>query len=316
MAGESAQKTMNRMRQKLPSSLERQVLVKNRHCCCICQNDGYGKDVLVHHIDGKNSHNVESNLAVLCLIHASQADAGLQKGKLGSGRKLKPEAVRQYKKMWERKIELGLQHRKEILPMRDKRQLELMYKFEIRKTKNLILSLKDRDKRIKEAFDYFDQLVLEEFISGIDIRNVLLDAYSDIALFTIDTIEMPKRLAKSLWGLILHLVGPGMVRITAKDKKIFLECLRIFETIGEWAGEYNGGIPVLRAVCQQIFEFAKIANWYDLMYEKKKLFVVFGKIHKACAKFEPPGPTRKAKRAINARQAVVHKYCDKAKRLS
>jgi hypothetical protein len=304
------------MRRKLPSSLERRVLVKNRHCCCICQNDGYGKDVLVHHIDGNNSNNIESNLAVLCLIHASQADAGLKKGKLGSGKKLKPEAVRQYKKMWERKIELGLQHRKEILPMRDKRQLELMYKFEIRKTKNLILSLKDRDKRIKEAFDYFDQLVLEEFISGTNIRKVLLDAYSDIAMFTIDTVEMPKRLAKSLWGLVLQLVGPSMVRINANDKKIFSGCLRIFEIIGEWAGEYNGGIPVLRAVCQQIYEFARIANWYDLVSEKRKIFVLFGKIHKACASFKPSGPIHKAKKEIIGRQTVVRKYWDKAKRLS
>lgn len=304
------------MRKKLRPTLERHVLVKNRHCCCICQGDGYGKDVLVHHIDGNNSNNIESNLAVLCLVHASQADAGLKSGKLGSGKKLKPDFIRQYKKIWEKKIELGVQHRKEILPMRDKRQLELLYKFEIRKTKNLILSLKDRDGRIKEAFDYFDQLVLEEFISGINIRKVLLDAYSDIALFTMNAIEMPKRLAKSLWGLVLQLVGPSMVPITAKDKRIFSECLRIFETIGEWAGEYNGGVPVLRAVCQQIFEFARIANWYDLASEKKRLFALFGKIHKGCARFKPSGPARKVKKEISARQTVVRKYWDKAKRLS
>ncbi len=315
MSGDSVSKKVIQMRKKMPSSLEKRVLVKNRHCCCICQSDGYGKDVLVHHIDGKNSHNVESNLAVLCLIHASQADAGLLKGKLGSGKKLKPEAVRQYKKMWEKKIELGLQHRKEILPTREKKQFELLYKFEIRRTKNLMLSFKDGDKRIKEAFGYFDQLVIEEFISGLDIRSILLDAYSDIALFTMDNIELPKRLAKSLWGLVLHLVGPGMVHITAKDKKIFSECLGIFETIGEWAGEYNGGIPVLRAVCQQIFEFARIAYWYDLVYEKKRLFIVFGKIHKSCLNFEPSSPSNKAKKEIIARQTVVRKYWDKSKRL-
>lgn len=111
------------MRKKLSPSLERRVLVKNRHCCCICQNDGYGREVLVHHIDGNNSNNVESNLAVLCFIHASQADACLTKGKLGSGKKLKPDAVKQYKKIWERKTELGLQHRKENLPIREKNNL-------------------------------------------------------------------------------------------------------------------------------------------------------------------------------------------------
>jgi hypothetical protein len=67
---------------------------------------------LVHHIDGNNSNNIESNLAVLCLVHASQADAGIKPGKLGSGKKLKPDDVTQYKRIWERKIELELQHRK------------------------------------------------------------------------------------------------------------------------------------------------------------------------------------------------------------
>lgn len=108
------------MRQKLPPSLERRVLVKNGHCCCICQGDGCGKEVLIHHIDGNNSNNVESNLAVLCLIHASQADAGLRQGKLGAGKKLKPDSVRQYKKIWQRK------RRTETLPLRAKKQLEIL----------------------------------------------------------------------------------------------------------------------------------------------------------------------------------------------
>jgi hypothetical protein len=106
-----------------------------------------------------------------------------------------------------------------------------------------------------------------------------------------------------------------MVRMTSKDKKIYSGCLNIFETLGEFAGEFGGGIPVLRAVCQKMYEFAEIAEWYNLVSEKKKLFAVFGKIHKACERFEPPGSARKAKKEINARQAEVRKYWDKAKRL-
>jgi hypothetical protein len=304
------------MRKKIPYSLERCVIVNNRHCCCICQNDGYGKEILVHHIDGNNSKNIKANLAVLCLVHASQADAGLKGGKLGSGKKLKPDAVRQYKKIWERKIELERQHRREILPLQTKKQLEILYKFEVHKTKNLILSLKEKDRRVKEAFDYFDQLVIEEFISGVNIRIILLDAYSDLAVQTIDDVKVPIRLAESLWGLLIHLVGPDMVRMTAKDKKIFSECLRIFETLGEFAAEFGGGIPVLRAVCKEMYEFAEIATWYKLMAEKRKLLKVFSKINKACASFESSGPRCEAKKEINARQNEVRKYWDKVKRLS
>lgn len=304
------------MRQKLPPSLERHVLVNNRHCCCVCQGDGYGKEVLIHHIDGNNSNNIESNLAVLCLVHASMADAGLRQGKLGAGKKFKPDSVRQYKGIWQRKIKLEQQHRRETIPLRAKNQLEILYKFEIHKTKNLILALQDSDKRIKEAFDYFDQLVIEEFISGINIRGILLDAYFDLAVQTIDGITLPQRLSKSLWGLLLHLVGPDKVRITAKDKKIFSECLRIFETLGEFAGEFGGGTPVLKAVCKEIYEFAEIASWYKLAPERKRALSVFRKIHSTCASFEPAGAARNAKKEINDRQAVVRKYWDKAKRIS
>ncbi len=123
------------MRPKLPSSIERRVLLQNRHCCCVCQVDGHGKEVLIHHIDGNNRNNVESNLAVLCLVHASMADAGLKHGKLGSGKKLKPDSVRQYKKIWQKKADLASQHRIETLTLRAKKQLEILYKFEIHKTK-------------------------------------------------------------------------------------------------------------------------------------------------------------------------------------
>jgi hypothetical protein len=244
------------------------------------------------------------------------ADAGLSRGKLGAGKKLKPDSIRQYKGIWQKKIRLEAQHRRETIPLRAKNQLEILYKFEIHKSKNFILSLQDRDKRIRETFDYFDQLVIEEFISGINIRAILLDAYSDLAVQTIDATTLPKRLSKSLWGLLLHLVGPDMVHITVKDRKILLECLRIFETLGEFAGEFGGGIPVLKAVCKEIYGFAEITSWYRLESERKHVLSVFRKIHIACASFGPPGATRSAKREINDRQAVVRKYWNIAKKLS
>ena len=49
---------------------------------------------------------VAANLAVLCLVHASAADAGLKKGKLGSGKKLKPDEVREFKKIWEKERDI------------------------------------------------------------------------------------------------------------------------------------------------------------------------------------------------------------------
>lgn len=304
------------MRPKLPPFIERRVLLQNRHCCCICQVDGYGKEVLIHHIDGNNRNNVESNLAVLCLVHASIADAGLKHGKLGAGKKLKPDSVRQYKKNWQNKADLERQHRKEALTLRAKKQLEILYKFEINKTKYFILSLKDNDRRVKEAFDYFDQLVIEEYISGVNIRIILIDAYFNLALQAINAIVVPQRLANSLWRLFNHLGSSDKVPITSKDKKIFSECLGIFEILGKDAGEFDGGIPVLMIVCQKLYEFAEIASWSKLASERKRLFSVFDKIYKACANFSLPGATSNINKEISTRQAVVRQFWDKAKRLS
>lgn len=153
-----------------------------------------------------------------------------------------------------------------------------------------------------------DQFVIEEFISGINTRTLLIDAYSDIALLLIDSKEIPQILAKSLGGLMTHLVGRSLFPMDAKDKKIFSECLDILESLGEFAAEYD----VLRAVCQQLYEFTEIADKDG----KKKLFTVFSKIFKACSEFEPSGPNCKAEKESKDRQAVVKKYWDKAKRLS
>lgn len=76
------------MRKAIPNSKEKKVLVMSKHCCCICQAERIYKPVAIHHIDGNNSNNKLENLAVLCLDHHSMADAGLKKGKVGSGKKL------------------------------------------------------------------------------------------------------------------------------------------------------------------------------------------------------------------------------------
>jgi hypothetical protein len=115
--------------------------------------------------------------------------------------------------------------------------------------------------------------------------------------------------------LLLHLVGPDKVSISAKDKKIFSECLRIFETLGTFAGEFGGGVPVLEAVCKELYGFAEIAGWYKLTPERKRIFSVFRKIDSACKSYKPPGSTVNSKKEIDLRQAVVCKCWDKAKRI-
>lgn len=244
------------MRHKLSPSLERCVLVKNRHCCCICQSDGYGKDVLVHHIDGNNSNNVESNLAILCLIHASQADAGLKRGKLGSGKKLKPDFVKQYKKIWERKIELELQHRKKT-----QRRPSIGNRGEL---KRLMREALGATRRRPEDIAMFEQKVIE-----IDLLD---DVSSDNKVSTFHELGQEVALNSDrgtvllieyiLWQLAAW-ISPSIVKEiieSRKARKLLRHIAGILWDIGVNAVEYGRGKDVIRMIANAILEVREKAQ--------------------------------------------------------
>lgn len=278
------------MRIQLPSTLEKRVLVKNRHCCCICQKDGYGKEVWIHHIDGNNSNNVLGNLAVLCVSpHASQADAGLVSGKVGSGKKLSPDEVREFKKIWERKIDEENKIKKQVLSLQSRKQIEIFYVFEINKIKNEILSYEGKGSFVKEKFDFLDQLVLEELISGVKIRKILIKAYDEMSVQLIGESEKTKRLAKSIWGLFLHLVGPEHVKINQHDLIIFRKGIDAIETLGSFTAEFNDDISSLQSVCSIIYDLGMIAHWYGLKNEKSKILKALNAVKKSSQVYEKSG---------------------------
>jgi hypothetical protein len=303
------------MRKKLPSKLDKKVLIKNRHCCCICQRDGIGKEVIIHHIDGNNSNNIISNLAVLCLIHASQADAGLSKGKLGSGKKLKPDAVREYKRLWERKIEVERNIQKQILPITQKKQVETLFYFEIRKTITEIIALNDADKRVKEKFKFLDQLYFEEAFSNLNLRKILIQAYSDISVLTIETNNLPKVLCASILNLFLHLVGPEEVPIRSEDKKLFAKSLDVLKTLGEFAAEFNNK-SVLKKVCDTIYEFGEIATWYNLKKEKREIYEILNKMKKYALDFEDKKRTKTVINEREERKKIIDKTLNDIKKIA
>jgi len=274
------------MRKKIPKPLERKVLVMNKHCCCICEISAIHKAIAIHHIDGENSNNKISNLAVLCLEHHSQADAGLKRGKVGAGKKLTPTAVRDYKKRWEAKVNAIGMAQKRTFPLYQKKHLEILYQFEINKIKNEILSFSDNNKRLKEKFDYLDQLVLEDLISGIRLRRFIIQAYSDIAVQTIGDTNRPKLLSQSLLNLFLHLVGPEYVSVSSEDKKLLRESIKIFNTLGSFAGEFSDKISTLKIVCKDIIDLTEIAVSYNLKGVKNKILRDLSKVQKDCYEYE------------------------------
>ena len=81
-------------REKIPDATAVALLVANRHRCYICNVPH--KHVEIHHIDGNNSNNDPTNLAVLCRDCHSRVT-----GDEGLGRRYSEGEVREYKRRWE-----------------------------------------------------------------------------------------------------------------------------------------------------------------------------------------------------------------------
>lgn len=90
---------MERSRGKPRSGLATLVLMRNKHRCCVCQQE----QVILHHIDGNHENDVASNLAVLCLHHH-----GLAHARLKLGQNYTPAVIRAYKAVWETRVRKGV----------------------------------------------------------------------------------------------------------------------------------------------------------------------------------------------------------------
>jgi len=80
-------------------SCEYPILADNRHICCICHKNG--KDVQLHHIDGKPSNNSPENLCVLCLDCHGKVER-----KPTMARQITSGELRIYKNNWEKHCRL------------------------------------------------------------------------------------------------------------------------------------------------------------------------------------------------------------------
>lgn len=300
-------------RVKISHKTEVKILMKNKHTCCICRDFKSYQEPIIHHIDGNPSNNDENNLAVLCLIHASMADAGLRKGKLGSGKKLKPDEVLVFKRTWEEKCETEIRLEKRVLPVKERKQLEILYKFEISKRKNEILSLSQEQQHLRRNnYEFLQQLLIEEFITGLKLRPVILKAFSDIGLQSAGDNNIALPLIDAIGGLFLHLVGPEDVKMYPNDKKLLLESMDIFEIIGRYGAIKSEDVEVLKKTCQKIYELAEISSWYKFIEFKNKALKTLKKIRKKCLAF---GTSEKAKKSIAERLRDVDETIRKVSKL-
>ncbi len=305
------------MRKAIPKSKEKKVLVINKHSCCICQEERVYKPVAIHHIDGNNSNNKIENLAVVCLDHHSMADAGLKKGKLGSGKKLMPSHVKEYKKLWEAKVNLTSKVEKRKFPLYQKKLLQILYQFEINKTKNEILVLSDSDKRLTEKFDYFDKLFFEELTGEIHLRKFLLDAYHDLVVpgWIFEDRNKTKLLAKAVPGLFGHLGNPDWVPMDRSDRQLLIKALNVLETLASFAGEFGPYLGPVKDGCNAILQLAEITSPYGLKGVREKFIGVLKEVQKNCSKYDSEKANKQASQQRQRRVAVVKKTLQALKAL-
>lgn len=87
--------TKRQRRPPIPKALQQRLLYESQYVCCICQRHG----VQIHHIDGDNSNNSETNLIVLCLEHHGEAHTIRSLGK-----NLDASGLRHAKKKWTNQV--------------------------------------------------------------------------------------------------------------------------------------------------------------------------------------------------------------------
>jgi len=304
-------------RKRIPRNIEIKVLLRNKHSCCICRDPKSGQGVIIHHIDGNPNNNDGSNLAVLCLNHASMADAGLVKGKLGSSKKLSAEEIKSFKQSWEKKVLEEVKIERKLLPIRERKQLEILYKFEISKRKNEILALsKKSTETIKNNFEFLQQLVLEEFITGIRLRSVLLKSFLDIALQAVGESYLSLPLIDAIKGLFFHLIGPKNVKMSSYDKKLLLESLDVLNTIGGFGGEFSDDLHVLKRTCKTIYELSEVSYLYKFHKFLAKSGKILNSIKRDCLKYEPINKGNNKEKIIKEKVKIVDNTIKSIKDLS
>ncbi len=244
------------------------------------------------------------------------ADAGLRKGKLGSGKKLTPDEVRSFKIGWENKAIAEIKVERRILPTRERKQLEILYKFEISKRKNEILSLPEKEQKTrKNNYEFLQELVFEEYTKNLKLRPLLLDAFEDIAMQSLNQSFIQIPLIEAISGLFLHLVGPKYVKIYSDDKKLLLQSLDVLKTVGSFEADLSDNINVLKRVCKKIYELAEVASWYkfDKFIDKTKL--TLNSIKKDCFSYKSTSRSNEKEKIFRDKLKIVDNTIQSIKKL-
>ena len=240
---------------EVPRKLSAILLFRNDHICCICRERN--KDVEIHHIDGKNSNNTWSNLAVVCRDCHSKVT-----GSRGLGRGYLPEEVARYKDEWERAV----RKRRSLLAGARSSAPKIgrdLLLFEIKRATYELASTDDA-KRSKAILEYLEMFYIFDRAS-----KLILDELKQIAPFVSDK---PKGALVVEYALhyFWHLIGAEDVKAKNSDLKLMEKASDLFLFMAQMQSAIEETAS-MKAIMDGLHELYEIAEDYKLLGIQKML---------------------------------------------
>jgi hypothetical protein len=277
---------MRKIRLAIPANSADEVLYRNDHTCCICNEAR--KHVQIHHIDGDPSNGSIANLAVVCLDCHSRV-TGVQ----GLGRHYGAGEVRQYKRAWEQVV---LYRRSKFKPPSRASQRELIGQIDMIMCQ--ILATSDSTRR-KELLEVIYNLHLWRGTPQIDRQ--IIEGFGHLAVMSgLDMPALARELASKVWELCWHFVGPHQVKMDRSGANFVARCADVVESLGTYNCLMERNLRALRAALNTAENLFDVAVWYKNEKIATAVLKVYIEGMKACESREThefPGGGKELRRS-------------------
>jgi hypothetical protein len=263
---------MSKIRLPVPADSAEEVLYRNDHTCCICNVPR--KHVQIHHIDGDPSNFNMNNLGVVCLDCHS-----LVTGTQGLGRRYSAGEVRRYKTAWEQVI---LYRRSKYKPPSQASQRELIGQVDVMICQ--ILATSDHARR-KELLELIYHLHMWRGTPGLDKQ--IIEGFGHLAVMSgLGMPRLARELARKVWELCWHFVGPHQVKMDRIGFKLVVRCADVVESLASYNCIMERNLDALRATLDTAKNLFDVA----ISYKNEKIAIAVLKTHtealKACQHLE------------------------------
>jgi hypothetical protein len=287
---------MGKIRLPVPTDLADEVLYRNDHTCCICNEPR--KHVQIHHIDGNPNNGSMANLAVVCLDCHSRV-TGVQ----GLGRRYGSGEVRRYKSAWE---QIVLYRRSKYKPPTRAVQRELIGQIDVIICEILAAPNKARTKELLEIL-----YNLHIWRGTAQIDGQIIEGFGHLAVMSgLGMPALARELARKVWEFCWHFVGPHHVKMDRIGSSFVVRCADVVGSLVTYNCLMERHLGALRAsldTAENLFDTA-------ISYKNDKIAIAVLKAYveglKACESGETHEFPRGGKALRKSARVLVRKLRD------